>query len=97
MFSYRAKVCSLFGINVRIDATWLLLAALIVWSFATSAYPERVPGLPPGEYWAMGAATALGLFGSILFHEMAHSLVARRYGIRISGITLFIFGGVAEI
>jgi Zn-dependent protease len=45
----------------------------------------------------MGAATALGLLGSILFHEPAHSLVARRYGIRISGITLFIFGGVAEM
>ena len=97
MFSYRVKICSLFGINVRIDATWLLLAALIVWSFATSAYPQSVRGLPPGEYWAMAVATALGLMGSILFHEMAHALVARRYGIQISGITLFIFGGVAEM
>jgi len=48
-------------------------------------------------YWRLGAAGAIGLFASIIFHELCHSLVARKYGLPISGITLFIFGGVAEM
>jgi Zn-dependent protease len=96
MFWHRVKLCTLFGFDVHIDATWLLLAVLVTWSLA-SAFPHLVPGLLAGAYLAMAVATALGLFGSIVFHEMSHALVARRYGIVIRGITLFIFGGVAEL
>jgi Zn-dependent protease/predicted transcriptional regulator len=96
MFWHRVKLCTLFGFEVRIDATWLLLAVLVTWSLA-SAFPHLVPGLSAGAYWPMAIATALGLFGSIVFHEMSHALVARRNGILIRGITLFIFGGVAEL
>src|SRR5581483_6596026 len=55
------------------------------------------PGLARETYWWMGVAGAIGLLFSIVFHEMSHSLVARHYGLPIRGITLFIFGGVAEM
>jgi Zn-dependent protease len=60
-------------------------------------FPASLPGLDSGTYWLMGAAGALGLFLSIVFHEMWHSIIDRRYGLAMDGITLFIFGGVAEM
>ncbi len=97
MFLYRVRIFSLFGFDVHIDASWLLLAVLIAWSLATGVFPSTDPGLPPATYWLMGIAATIGLLFSIVFHEMSHSLVARRYDLPISGITLFIFGGVAEM
>jgi Zn-dependent protease/predicted transcriptional regulator len=87
----------LFGFEVNVDASWLLLAVLISWSLASGEFPSLTPGLTVATYWAMGIAATIGLFLSIVFHEMSHSLVARRYGLPIRGITLFIFGGVAEM
>jgi Zn-dependent protease/CBS domain-containing protein len=60
-------------------------------------FPETIPGLPSSRYWWMGVAGALGLFGSIVFHELSHSLVAKHYRLPMRGITLFIFGEVAEM
>lgn len=80
-----------------IDASWLLLAALISWTLAEAVFPGVAPHLARTTYWWMAVATTIGLLFSIVFHEMAHSLVARRYGMPIRGITLFIFGGVAEM
>ncbi len=97
MFLYRVRLFSLFGFEVGVDASWLLLAALITWSLAATVFPDLTPGLPTDSYWAMGAIAAVGVFFSIVFHETAHSLVARHYGMPIRGITLFIFGGVAEM
>jgi Zn-dependent protease/predicted transcriptional regulator len=97
LFSHRIKLFRLFGIDVRLDASWLLLALLVAWTLAEGVFPELAPGLAPQAYWAMAAGGAAGLFASIIFHEMAHALVARRFGIAIRGITLFIFGGVAEM
>ena len=87
----------LFGFKIKVDISWLFLAVLVTSSMATGIFPSRVPDLAPATYWWMGIGGALGLFASILFHELSHSLVARRYGIPIKGITLFIFGGVAEM
>ncbi len=75
----------------------MLLAALIGWTLADAVFPEMTPHLAPATYWWMASAGTIGLFFSIVFHEVAHSLVARRYGMPIRGITLFIFGGVAEM
>ncbi len=80
-----------------IDASWLLLAALISWTLAEAVFPQLTPHLTQATYWWMAVATTIGLLFSIVFHEMAHSLVARRFGMPIRGITLFIFGGVAEM
>ncbi len=97
MFGRSLRIFKLLGFEVKIDASWLIVAALIVWSLAVAFFPDRVRGLPPADYWWMGLAGAFGLFGSVVFHELAHSLVARRYGLVMKGITLFIFGGVAEM
>jgi Zn-dependent protease len=70
---------------------------LIGWTLAGSVFPDLTPGLSTATYWLMAAAATAGLLLSIVFHETAHSLVARHYGMPIRGITLFIFGGVAEM
>jgi len=87
----------LFGFQVNLDVSWLLIALLITWTLAAGLFPESYPGLPPKMYWWMGITGAAGIFFSIVFHEFCHSLVARHYGLNIRGITLFIFGGVAEM
>jgi len=87
----------LFGFPIRIDLSWFIIVVLVTWSLAVGLFPRLFPGLEGGQYWAMGVAGALGLFVSILLHELAHALVARRFGLRMRGITLFIFGGVAEM
>lgn len=97
MFGRRFDLFTILGFRVGLDLSWVLLAVLVTWSLATGLYPFRHEGLSVATYWAMGAASALLLFASIVFHELAHSLVARRYDIPIRGITLFIFGGVAEM
>ena len=97
MFWKRITLFRLLGFAVRIDASWIVIALLVTWSLAAGLFPEQYPDLPPVTYWTMGVLGAFGLFFSIIFHEFAHSLVARKYDIPISGITLFIFGGVAEM
>ncbi len=97
MFGRQIKLFRLFGFTVSADASWLIIAFLIVWSLASGVFPAYYKGLEKSTYWWMGVAGALGLFVSIIFHEFWHSLIARRYGLKISGITLFIFGGVSQM
>jgi Zn-dependent protease len=85
-----------FGFPIRIDYSWFILIALIVWIFSTVEFPRQLPGYGELAYLAMGIAAALFFFLSLLLHELAHSLVARSRGIHVQGITLFIFGGVAQ-
>jgi len=97
MFGKRITLFRLLGFEVRVDQSWLVLAVLVTWSLAAGLFPEYLPGLSTTAYWWMGVFGAAGFFFSILFHEFCHSLVARHFGLPISGITLFIFGGVAEM
>ncbi|MDW7680491.1 MAG: site-2 protease family protein [bacterium] len=97
MFGKSVRLFKLLGFSVKIDVSWLILALLITWSLAKGLFPTYFENLPTATYWWMGVAGAIGLFFSIVFHELSHSLVARNYGIPIRGITLFIFGGVAEM
>jgi Zn-dependent protease/CBS domain-containing protein len=97
LFGNRVTLFKLLGFEVRLDASWIILAILITWSLAKGVFPAYFEDMPAANYWAMGAAGALGLFLSIIFHELSHSLAARRFGIPMRGITLFIFGGVAEM
>ncbi len=97
MFGKSFTLFKLFGFKVRMDVSWLIIAVLITWTLATGIFPRYYKNLPPMIYWWMGAAGALGLFFSIVFHEFFHSLVAHHYGLPMEGITLFIFGGVAEM
>lgn len=94
---HRFTLFSLFGFKVRVDISLVFLALLVTWSLASAVFPPQLPGLDRATYWWMGVAGTIGLFFSLIFHELSHSLVARRYGLPIRGITLFIFGGVAEM
>ncbi len=97
MFGRRIHLFRLFGFSVRIDKSWFILAIFITWSLAEGLFPHYLGGLSVLTYWWMGAIGALGLFASIIFHELAHSVVARICGLEMKGITLFVFGGVAEM
>lgn len=88
---------SLLGFRIRIDYSWFIVLALVTWTFARWQFPSDVPRLSGSTYLAMGLSGALLLFLSVLLHELAHSVVARSRGIEVAGITLFIFGGVAEM
>jgi len=97
MFGKHVRLFKLFGFTVSVDVTWLFIVVLVIWSLEGGLFPSRYPGLAKASYWWMGVAGALGLFVSIVFHEFWHSLVARRRGLAMKGITLFIFGGVSEM
>ncbi len=97
MFGRRVRLFKLLGFEVRLDLSWIIIAVLVTWSLAKGLFPNLYPDLAQEIYWAMGVVGALGLFGSIIFHEFCHSLVARKFGMPMKGITLFIFGGVAEM
>ncbi len=97
MFGRRFELFKLFGFAVRIDLSWFVIVVLITWSLAQGLFAHYFPDLPAVTRWIMAAGGAVGLFASIVLHELAHSLVARRYGMVMKGITLFIFGGVAEM
>ncbi len=91
------RIARLVGFDVKIDISWVLIAALVVWSLSQGYFPSVLPGASPETLFTMSVAAAIALFGSLILHELAHSLVARRHGIRIKSITLFLFGGVAEM
>lgn len=86
----------IFGIEVSADLGVIFIGALFAWSLATAILPQTDPGLSGAAYWSVGAIGALLFLGSILAHEMSHSVVARRNGIEVEGITLWLFGGVAQ-
>jgi Zn-dependent protease/CBS domain-containing protein len=104
MFGTRWRLFRIAGIPVSADPSWLVILALLTLSIANSLgdlarsfFPETAYPPGPYEFWLMGFVTALAFFGCILLHETGHAIVARARGMSIRGITLFLFGGVAEI
>jgi Zn-dependent protease/predicted transcriptional regulator len=97
MFSRKFKLFKLLGFEVGLDPSWAILAVLIAWSLSTGFFPFQYKNLSTQTYWLMGIVGAIGLFLSIVAHEFSHSIVARLHGMPMKGITLFIFGGVAEM
>jgi Zn-dependent protease len=97
MFGKRITLFKLLGFEVHIDLSWFIIALLVTWSLAKGLFPSYYQNLAPATYLWMGLCGAAGLFFSIVFHELCHSLVARRFGLPMKGITLFVFGGVAEM
>jgi Zn-dependent protease/CBS domain-containing protein len=84
------------GIKIGVNWSWLVVFALIVWSLADGVFPSQNPGHSDGTYIAAAIVAALAFFASLLLHELGHARQARREGMEIEGITLWLFGGVAQ-
>jgi len=87
----------IFGIDIHIDASWILIFLLVTWSLASGLFPVWHPAWGPGMRWGVALAASILFFASILLHELSHSLVAKAYGLPVRRITLFLFGGVSNI
>lgn len=87
----------LAGIQVSIDYSWLVIFALILWSLASGYFPGQYPGYSAAAYWIVGLVATILFFGSVLGHEMCHAAMGNRLGEEVHRITLFIFGGMAEL
>jgi Zn-dependent protease/predicted transcriptional regulator len=91
------RIGRLAGIPIGVQPLWILIVALITWSLGAVYYPDRVDGIAPVAAYGLGLLSALLLFASILLHELGHSLVARRNGVEIEEIDLWLLGGVARM
>jgi len=85
------------GIPIRLHVSWFLIAVLITWSLAGGYFPMEYPGWSAATYWLVGAVASVLFFASVLIHELGHSVLALREKVPVKSITLFIFGGVAQI
>ena len=97
MTRHNVPLGKILGIPIGLDYSWFVIFALLTWMLAHSYFPDEFKDWPPLLYWFMGAVTAVMLFVSVLLHELGHSVVALRYKIPVRSITLFLFGGVAQI
>ena len=86
-----------FGIQIGFNWSLVFVFALVAWTLATGTLPNAAPDQPIAAYWAAGLAGAVLFFGGLLAHELAHALVARRSGVKVAGITLWLFGGVSQL
>ncbi len=91
------KLFRILGIQISLDYTWFIVFVLFAWSLAYGYFPFHSPGLGAGMYLLMGTISSLLLFVCVLIHELSHSYTANRLGLSIQEITLFIFGGVANL
>lgn len=91
------RLGSVWGIPIGLNNSWFVIFALVIFSLSSGYFPAEYPQLSTLAHVGLAALTAVGLFGSVLLHELGHALVALRNGIAVKGITLFLFGGVAQI
>jgi Zn-dependent protease/predicted transcriptional regulator len=91
------RIGRLFGIEIEIDYTWFIVFVLLMVLVSTDILAKQLPGLALGTRWLVAAFTTVLFFASVLLHELSHSVVAKAQGLGISGITLFIFGGVSKM
>src|SRR6266567_3663168 len=91
------RIGKIAGIDIDINVSWIIIVVLLTVSLATGWFPQLYPGWSTATYWLIAFLSSLLLFVSVLLHELAHSLVARRRGLPVKSITLFIFGGVSNI
>jgi len=91
------QIAKIKGISIKLHFSLILVFFLISWTLATGFMPEYIPNLTQIQYWVMGIIGTLILFISVLIHELSHSIVAIKYGIKVRQIVLYIFGGVSDI
>lgn len=87
----------ILNIPIQLHISWFLIAILIAWTLAAGYFPQEYPGWPAATYWVVGIVTAVLFFASVLLHELGHSVLALREKVPVKSITLFVFGGVAQI
>lgn len=97
MFIHSFRIFTLNKFDIKVDPSWLIIAALVTWSLSRQYFPSVLPDRTPSLYLTLAVIAMAGLFASLLLHELSHSVVARRLGVPINSITLFLFGGVAEM
>jgi Zn-dependent protease len=97
VFGRSFQVARIGGIAVEIHPSWILIFVFLVWSLSDSFFPSQYEGWSAGTYWVLGFIASLALFLAVLVHEMAHAVVAKRRGLEVPKITLFIFGGVSHL
>lgn len=91
------KIGKIFGIPFLLDISWFFIFIFVTLTLSTDFFPNEYKGWNPAYYWIIGIATSLLFFGSVVTHELAHSVVSRKMGIPVKSITLFLLGGVAQI
>ena len=91
------KIGRIFGIEIGLHISWLIIAFVVTFQLAVFQFPSMHAGWDPALYWVAGAVAALLFFTSVVAHELSHALVARRFGVNVKNITLFIFGGAAHL
>ncbi len=90
------RIGRIAGVEIGVNWSWVIVLVLIVWTLAAGIFPADVPGLSDGTYLVMAVVAAVLFFASLLLHELGHAVRARREGMQIDGITLWLFGGVAR-
>jgi len=91
------RIGRVFGIDIGLHPSWFVIFAIVTYSMAVGELPRSFPGWEPAMYWAIGAVISILFFSSVLAHELSHAVVARRFGLRVRDITLFIFGGATAL
>ncbi len=91
------RIGQIWNIPIRLNVSWFLIFGLVTWSLAVGYFPEEYPALSGNLHWILGGVTSILFFGSVLLHELGHAFVSLRYKIPVRSITLFLFGGVAQI
>lgn len=87
----------IFGIDIRFDISWILIFFLITWVFSTGYFPSAIPDGTFTYYLFLGFLTSIMFFSSLVIHELSHSITARRNGLAVNTITLFMFGGASNL
>src|SRR5271165_6678673 len=90
------RIATIRGIPIYLDLSWILIFGLITFSLS-STFAQQHPHWTEAQHWTLGLLTSILFFSSVVFHEMAHSVVAQHYKIKVISITLFLFGGLARI
>jgi Zn-dependent protease/predicted transcriptional regulator len=91
------SIGKILGIPIYLDYSWFIILALLTWMLAKSYFPQEFKNWTEFSYWLIGFITSILFFISILLHEFGHSIIAIKYNLKVKRITLFVFGGVAEI
>jgi Zn-dependent protease/predicted transcriptional regulator len=91
------RIGRIFGVQIGLHPSWFVIALIVTYTFAAGELPALYPDWSEGLYWVVGAVISVLLFGSVLAHELSHAVLARRFGLRVRDITLFIFGGAASL